>query len=127
MKVEPTFCGKIHVTTVKNNKWFWYDYQTSLLNDKKILKLAKSICPKRYTWNREPISEKNGELLRSTIEEAIGEKLDIPQNSVYSATLSKSYNPLNKKDSHSILLFCQEKFSNDISYAGDRTAIDIYI
>lgn len=125
--VEPSFCGKVHVIAVKNNKWFWYDYKTSAKNDKKILELIKDICPKEYTWERQPISKEKGELFCSIIEKAIDGKLDIPENASYSVTHSSNYNPVKKRDLHSILLFCQEKFVNNKSYTGDRTAIDIFI
>ena len=127
MRTEPVFCGKIHVTAVKNNKWFWYDYKTSPKDDKKIVELAKLFLPKEYTTERQRLPERKGEIFRSAIEKVIGEKLDIPKSPVYSASYSQNYNPKRKKTIHSILLFCHEKLTVNNLLSHDRTAIDIYI
>lgn len=127
MSVDPVFCGKIHVTAVKNEKWFWYDYKTSPKTDDIILDFAKKVCPKDYTWDRQSVSQKSGDEFRSILEDSIGAKLDIPDNTSYSVTYSENYNPVKKKNSYSILLFCQEKFLSKDTFKGDRTAIDIYI
>ena len=127
MKTEPVFCGKIHVTAVKNGKWFWYDYITNAQQDSKILAVARHICPESYTTSRQHISQHQGEAFRATIEKAIGEKLNLPEDGAYSVTHAQGYNPVKGRDSHSILLFCEEKFLNGRNLDGDRTAIDIYI
>ena len=127
MRTEPVFCGKIHITAVKNNKWFWYDFITTAKQDKKILEFAKTVCPDHYTTARQHIREENGKTFREIIEKAIGEKIDAPADSAYSVTYSKNYNPIKKKDSYSILLFCEENFIDFKKCPGDRTAIDIYI
>lgn len=127
MRTEPVFCGKIHVTAVKNEKWFWYDYKTSPKDDKKIVELAKLFLPKEYTTERQRLPERKGEIFRSAIEKVIGEKLDIPEPPIYSATHSQDYNPKKKRITHSILLFCQKKPTINEPMVSDRTAIDIYI
>jgi len=127
MKVQPTFNGKIHVTAVKDEQWTWYDYKTSKKDDKKILDAVKDIYPKYYTLDRQAISQDDGEKIRAVIENAIGEKLDIPEDPVYSATYSKFYSVPKKKDTHSLLLFASEKFGSRGKIVGDRTAVDIYI
>ena len=127
MKVQPVFNGKIHVTAVKNEKWSWYDYETSAKDDEKILEVAKDICPYKYTLDRQHLSKEAGDRLRSVVENAIGEKLDIPEDPIYSTTYSPSYNFAKDKNSYSILLFCQQNLGKDGEVRHDRTAVDIYI
>lgn len=127
MKVQPVFKGKIHVTAVKDEQWTWYDYKTSEEDDKKILNAVKDIYPKYYTLDRQAISQKDGEQIREIIENAIGEKLDIPNDPVYSATYSKFYSVPKNKDGYSLLLFASEKFGSRGKIVGDRTAVDILI
>ena len=127
MNVQPVFNGKIHVTAVKNEKWSWYDYETSKADDEKILEVAKDICPYKYTLDRQHISNEAGDRLRSVVENAIGEKLDIPEDTVYSTTFSPSYNFAKDENSYSILLFCQQRLGEDGKVRSDRTAVDIYI
>lgn len=122
MKATPIFCGKIHVTAVKNNKWAWYDFVTPAKKDKEILEFTKNICPVPYTVSRQSISQQDGKAFQGIVEQIIGQKLDVPEDSAYSILYSQNHDSKKNKVIYSILLFCQEKRIN-----GDRTAIDIYI
>ena len=127
MRIQPTFNGKVHVTAVKDEQWTWYDYKTSKKDDEKILNAVKDIYPKYYTLDRQAISQEDGEQIRGIIENAIGEKLDIPEDAVYSATYSKFHSVPKNKDCYSLLLFASEKFGSRGKIVGDRTAVDILI
>ena len=126
MRTEPVFCGKIHVTTIKNGKYIWKDFKTNKKSDEKILEISQKICPNEYTWERQAISQEDGNMFRKVIEKTVGQNLDIPENAAYSVTYSKVYNPVKKRDTHSILLFCEERFGKLLG-AENRTAVDIYI
>lgn len=127
MKIQPIFKGKVKVTAVKDEKWSWYDYKTSSKADKEILNIVEKVCPETFTWNRQSISKEDGDKFVALLEKSTGKKLDIPEDSSYSVTRSKSYSYLKRRDLNSILLFCEEKYGKRNKFTGDRTAIDIYI
>ena len=127
MKVAPAFNGKIYVTSVKDENWTRTEYQTSKSTDRKILNAAKKVCPDNFTIARQPMTQEDGEYLRSVIEKEIGEKLDIPEDAIYSALFSENYNEQKKKNNYSVHLFGDEKYGSKGRQVGDRTAIDIYI
>ncbi len=126
MKTEPVFCGKIHITEIKNGKRFLYDFKTSAKNDKKILEFAQTVCPDTFSLSRQNIALKSGEDFREIIEKSIGKKINIPNDASYSVLHSENYNSVKKKKTHSILLFCEEILAGRRNL-GDCTAIDIYI
>ena len=96
--------------------------QPPLKKDKEILEFTKNICSVPYTVSRQPISEQDGKTFQGIVEQIIGQKLDVPEDSAYSILYSQNHDSKKNKVIYSILLFCQEKRIN-----GDRTAIDIYI
>lgn len=127
MKIHPTFKGRIYVTAVKDDILARTEYQTSKSADRKILNAAKKVCPDHFTIERQLMSQENGEYLRSVIEKEIGEKLDIPEDAIYSSIYSQNYNEQKKKNIYSVHLFGDEKYGSRGRQVGDRTSVDIYI
>ena len=113
---KEAFGGKIHIIEMKNNKNSFYDFSTSVQDDKKLLKFAKTILPEHYTYQRQNISTENGKTFQKLIEKIIGVKINTSDDAVYSVQYEK-------RDYHSILLHCHE----NTPYLPDKTSIDIRI